>query len=336
MKNPFPFTGVLLTGPLALVVSIFLGAGCSKPASPPDVLARVGTNEIRTADLLREAERRRSQRKSVPEAPVLLEEMIEQETLLQRARQVGVDRDPQVARELNNLLISRLLEKEVVAQVEKVAVTAAEIQAEYESNRVKYSQPAKARLALLFQEVSRSSSETRRTEGKSRLLEARARLLTRPPAPTGGAPVPGFGSMALEFSDDQASRYRGGDIGWLEAGRTNYHWPHPVLAAGFTLSNGVPSEVIETDGGFYLVMKTDSRPGAIKSLAEVESALHQSLLLKKRRALDQAFREQARRQIGVVIQTNVLAGLKLPASERTPPRREIEPPALPAANHAQP
>src|SRR5436190_1045424 len=289
----------------ALFVAV--SGGCSKQPKPDkDVLAKVGGREIRTADLLQEVSRRRANRHSVPDKQTLLDEMVEHEALLQRARTDGLDKDPQVARELNNLLIAKLIERDVAAQLEKVSVSEEETKAEYEQNVGNYTQPAKVRLAILFLEANAKSSEARREEIRARLLEARQKFLANPKLNDKSAVAPGFGTLAVEYSDDQASRYRGGDIGWLDAGKVTYHWPRSVLEGGYALENGKVSEVLQTEAGFYLVMKTDSRSGSTKSFAMVEPALRQSLLLKKRREVDATFRKDARRLAGVTVNSNAL------------------------------
>ena len=48
--------------------------------------------------------------------------------------------------------------------------------------------------------------------------------------------VPGFGGVAVNYSEDQDSRYRGGDIGWLQAGTIDGRWDRKVSEAVFALT----------------------------------------------------------------------------------------------------
>src|SRR5215212_531583 len=106
MKLSFPnFSDVVLCCILGAALAL---AGCSKSPKPdPDVLAKVGTREIRTADLKREVERRRKLGRSVPGKELLLREMVQYEALLQRAKATAIDQDPQVEREIGNLLVGK-------------------------------------------------------------------------------------------------------------------------------------------------------------------------------------------------------------------------------------
>lgn len=307
-------------------------AGCSKSPKPdPDVLARVGTREIRTADLKREVERRRKLARSVPAKEVLLREMVQYEALLQRAKASGIDQDPQVEREIGNLLVSKLIDREVTAKAETVTVTEDEIRAEYEKNVAKYTDPAKVRLAVLFLESSASSTEAKRTETRERLVEGLRKFRESPPALSRNPATQGFDSLAVQYSEDQASRYRGGDIGWLNAGDFNSRWPKAVLEAGYKLEKGQTSEIIQTDTGFYAVMKTDARDGMVRSLKEAEPALRYNLLLAKRRQLDENFRKDAERLTGVTLHEKALAAFELPTPEKVLAKsRDAQPPEFPA------
>lgn len=315
----------------ALSLALVL-VGCS-PKESPDVLAKVGAKEIRAADLEREVARRNALRRPVPEKEALLDELIQHESLLQRAKNAGLDKDPQLAREMDNLLIGKLIERELTKQIEAVQIAPEEIKAEYEKNAAKYTQAPKARLAILFLEANAKSSEAKRTETRERLAEARRRFVENPEAARRASPVPGFGSLAVDNSDDQASRYRGGDIGWLEEGNFSYRWPKPVLEAGFALKKDAVSDLVETATGFYVVMKTDARPGVITPLAKVEAALRQSVLLQKRRGLDEKFRLDARSHAGVAVRTNALNSFVLPAPARAvASNSDAGPPAFPLLN----
>jgi parvulin-like peptidyl-prolyl isomerase len=326
---------VALAGACAGLVAWLLGGCSQKPA--PDVVAKVGSRDIRVSDLQREAERRRALHRAAPDKEVLLQEMIQQEALVQRARRAGLDKDPQLVREMENLLVGRLLDRELAQRIEAVTVSPEEIRANYEVNLAKYTQPAKSRLAILFLETGTKSSEAKRAETRERLAEARRKFLENPEAARRTSPVPGFGALALNYSDDQASRYRSGDLGWFEAGARAQRFPAVVLEAGCALATNQLSEIIETGAGFYLVLKTDARPAAVTPLEKVEADLRQSVLLKKRRELDAAFRQEAVALAGVTRHTNALAAVELPPPAPTLARNgDAGPPAFPMPKEPSP
>jgi peptidyl-prolyl cis-trans isomerase C len=316
---------------LSAAAALFLGA-CSKQENPPpDVLAKVGERTIRIGDLQAEAERLRKHGRAVLDKQTLLNQLVQHEALLQRAKAAGLDKDPQVARELSNLLIAKLIDRETAAKTNAIEVTEDEVRAEYEKNLAKYTLPGQVRLAVLSQPVNPGASDAARAQTRALLTEAKEKF-AQAPAPSGRGPnAQGFGALAAQYSEDQASRYRGGDLGWLTEGEFNYRWPREVLAAGYGLEKGKVSEIIETERGFFVVMKTDARESATRAFAEVAPAIRHALLAAKRRAADEDFRKEAERLAGVTLYEKALADVELPRSERALARnRDAAPPALPA------
>ena len=60
----------------------------------------------------------------------------------------------------------------------------------------------------------------------------------------------------MSYSEEKMTRFKGGDIGWLQVGKERYRWPDAVVESGFALSQvGQFSQVIETTGGYYLLKK---------------------------------------------------------------------------------
>jgi parvulin-like peptidyl-prolyl isomerase len=309
-------------------------AGFSKQEAPK-VLARVGDRAITVDDFQREVERLRKGRKPVPDKATLLQEMVQFEAQLLRARKAGLADDPQIQREMGLLLIGKLRDRELAPRLEAIEITPDEAKAEYQQHLDKYTQPAKVRLALLHLKAAPTLRDARRAELRQRLEEARRKTIENPPRGGRNPATSGFGALALEYSDDQASRHRGGDIGWLDAGNFQYRWPRPVLAAAYALEKGELTPVIEAEEGFYLAMKIDARELRVTPFAQVEATIRHSLLLKKRREMEEAFREEARRIAGVQTDEKVLATLEpLRGSLELAEHREPRPPALPDAGSA--
>jgi peptidyl-prolyl cis-trans isomerase C len=325
-------THALTRSPVPLLLCLLAFASCGK-RDDSHVLATVGQRPITVADFQREVERRVNARRPVPDKETLLQEMVAYEALLQRAQKAGVADDPQTQREINNLLISRMQERELSPRVAEVSVTPEDVAAYYEKNLAKYTRPAKARLAILFLEANPTMTDAKRAELRERLMEARAKIIESP-APGGRGPAAiGFGALAIEYSEEQTSRYRGGDIGWLDTpsqtGSLPSRWPREVLEAGFALEQRRVSDLVETAGGFYLVMNTDFRQSAVTPLVELAPTIQQSLLVQKRREAEEAFRAKTIRLAGTTVNQAALAGLKLSLPATVAQHRESGPPGFP-------
>jgi len=310
--------------PLVAALGLLALAGCAKsPAPDPSVVATVGDRVIRLEDVQREVAWRQNARRAVPEPAALLEEVVSQEALVRKARAAGLDQDPEYLRACRSLLISKIKERELTPRVEALQVSAEELQAAYEKEIDRHTQPAKARLALVQIKTDPKMDERRMAELRTRIDEARAQALDLTNANAG------FGPVAVAYSEDQPTRYKGGDVGWFDEGQTHYRWPAEVIRAGFALkTSSEVSEVIRAENGFYLVKKLDTRASTVTAQTQVEERLRRQLLAQKREQTEKSFLHDARQTAGVQIFPEALASL--PASSTMVARRTTdEPPSLP-------
>lgn len=280
---------------IALTVFAGVSSQCRKAPAPSagtpgsEPLAVVAGRPITAEDLVREAGWRQANRQAVPEAGELLEEMVRRESLLELARQSGLADEPEVRRRIESLLIARLRERDLEPAVAGVTVDDEEVRASYEQRKEEFTRKGLDRFAVLFQAVSPKSSDARRAEARER-LEAGLKLADAAPATGGRGPAAGgFGAVAIDHSDDQTSRYRGGDIGWIEAGAETGRWPAALIEAGRALEKGARSGIVECEDGLYVIMKTDSRPGGALPFDEVSERIRRALVLSKRRELEERF-----------------------------------------------
>lgn len=328
-------------GAASSLAAVFLWvAGCERRQPPVEpvlrtVVAEVGSRAILADDLVAEASRRGHGRRPVPGREELLREITDREALLQRARAAGVEQNPAVRREIETLIISRFLSTELEARREALTVTPAEVQAEYEATRATRIRPAQVRLAMLFLATGSRMSEVRKSEVRARLQEARDRFLSVD-APKRAPEETGFGPLSLAYSDDQSTRYRGGDLGWLEKDRHPTRIPASVVAVGCALAVGKVSEVQETPEGYYLIQKTDARETTEPTFESIQASLEQTLLARKRQALEDQFRAETARSVPTLIHSQALAAVTLPVSPAglAARNRELQPPGLPGTKES--
>jgi parvulin-like peptidyl-prolyl isomerase len=302
----------LLIGWLAL-------AGCAQQAPPPhvpDVLAMVGSRPIRIADLEVEAARRAVLNQAVPVKEKLLEELIAREAMLARALELGLAEQADVRRRYENILLAALKERELQPRLARAEVPPELLRAAGASNSQR--QPAQVRLAVLRFGITSRTSAAKRGQLAERLAEARAKASRLPPNETG------FGAMAVDYSDDQSTRYHGGDLGWFDVGGTNYALPPPVLAAGQALARGGDvSEVLRTEHGLFLVRLMERRDAGRPSVSGSDAVVHHKLLAQEYHRIEAGFAAEARSHVRVELNTQALASVQLS------PRAQPEAPALP-------
>lgn len=296
---------VLITGVLFLFTPLFqTGKG-----PDPDLLAKVGFREIRKDQFIREAERDRGIRSGNLSKQQLLEKMIDREALLVKALEAGLDKDAEVIRSYHNLLIGKLRQMELDPLINNAAITDEEIRSWYEENKASHTKPGKVRLAMIHMKTHEKMSPEKLGDIRERMAEARKKALTL-------SGERGFGKLAAEYSEDRTTRYKGGDIGWVNEGRS-YRWEQAVLDAGFALENiGDISELITAETGLYLVKLLDRRKSAVTPLEKVKARIRHKLLMEKQRQIEKDFLGNKRSDTETETYPEALEAVHLPVGTR--------------------
>jgi peptidyl-prolyl cis-trans isomerase C len=237
---------------------------------------------------------------------------------VQRAKAAGLENAVDVRRTVEDVLIAKLKEAELEPKVAAAKVSPEEIRATYEKEIARFTQPGKAHLAMIYLAGNSKTQTNRLAEITARADEARRLALDLPTT------VQGFGTVAADFSDDQVSRYRGGDAGWYATDQLADRWPKEVVAAGLALKNkGEVSDVIRAADGFYLVKKMDARPPVVMPFAQAQSGIERRLLTAKRARAEDEFRQSLRVAAKVQTDLQLLSQVDFPtqsvASAAVPP-----------------
>lgn len=308
-------------------VLLALAPGCSRKInSDVMVLARVGAREITAQDFEQEVQWYLTNHRPLPERQVLLDQMISHEVRLQKAKALGLENDPDVRHRYEMILTGKLEERELQPRLQDVKVSVEEVKAAYDKDLARYTRPAKVRLAIVFIKRDRKTSTEKLAEIEARIGEARRLALALPLG------TKGFGSVAADYSEDQASRYRGGDAGWFDQGLTEYRLPAEVVTAGLALEKqGDISEVVKAENGFYLVTKLDSREAVATPLSQVENPIQRRIADEKRKQTLTAFDQQLRTFVPVQTYPQALARIQYPAAS-VAKADETQPPVLQGAS----
>ena len=84
-----------------------------------------------------------------------------------------------------------------------------------------------------------------------------------------------FAAVAKDWSDDSASRLKGGDRGWVENKDADLR--AELRAVAFQLTVGKVSDVVELDGNCFLLLAEERYDGKQKSLVEVREEIEEDL-----------------------------------------------------------
>lgn len=258
--------------PLALAALPMLSTGCRKPPAPPDnAVVKVGAEVITTDDFKAAAVRRGGGNPASVDRKALLEELIDESALVQRAKAKGLDQTPDFQRRVRTLLIATLRERESAAPIEAVAPTQADLMGLYEKMKPGFMVPAARHLAILQLTAETPGAESVKAAAE-KLNQAAARFHALPPDPLRR----GFGQIAAEFSDDQDTRYIGGDLGWLTDAEIKRRLPAAAASAALALTQpGTASEVITSGGTAFIILLSEQRVAAVQPFEKVEKQLRQ-------------------------------------------------------------
>lgn len=303
--------------------------GRNDTPAPSVWLARVGDSYITEPMFIAEMQRRGGQTpgqyQDMVQKRALLDDMVLRRAMVNAAQNEHIDDDPDVGYLLDQALVNQYLQRSLRAQQQKIVVTDAEVRAHYDAHAADYVVPARRRVAMIQLKVAESAGEEVWKAAEARAGEAlgKARKLD--------AAVTNFGVVAREYSEDQASRYRGGMIGWISDGQLDRYRYDPVVlqaAVGLAAAGDV-SEPLRGKDGVYLVRVVEVEPMRERQFEQLSTGIHQRLLQDKLRAAEEAFREDLRKRSAIEIRE---AGLErivplAPPAEAKPP----QPPAMPAS-----
>jgi parvulin-like peptidyl-prolyl isomerase len=214
--------------------------------SAEEILAVVGDRRITRAEFERELSERamRAPGAFLTEAnrEKILESMIQRELLLAKAEAEGFDQSPEIIRLTEQVIANRYREARLSAvAVKEVEISADEVSAYYLANSNRFRVPAMQRAGVLRLDLDPGLPADKRAE----ILE-RARNLHGQALEVSDEQ---FGELVRQYSDDQSSRYTGGDTGWLTRGQTSIRWPMEIVEAVFELSQpGDLAPLVETQG----------------------------------------------------------------------------------------
>ncbi|WP_395375281.1 peptidylprolyl isomerase [Marinicella sp. W31] len=266
---------------------------------------------------------------TVEQRQALLDFLINQEVVFAAAQAQGIDEDPAVDRLYKKAVIDRFLEQQLNPKLEAIKVSNAELQNYFDRHQEKYSRPARRRAAIIHVAVSTKADDAMRQQKRARIEEAIQHMDQLE------ADVMHFGELAKTYSDDRASRYQGGVIGWLinHASR-DYRWGRQVTEALFALEkNGDVSPIIETEAGFYVVRLVSAEQVQQKQFEQVQKGIRSRLLQEKRKQARTEFLATFKTQADISINHEMLAAIAPLSAEKTDSNKQ--PPALPGTAGGQ-
>lgn len=280
---------------------------------PTTAVASVGGQEISEETLRHEIRRRfgatPAQAVTLEQKLEMLERLVRQEAIFAQAKASGFDQSPNIQARIKNLIIAEFREQHFTNATP--VVSEQEIEAAYQASGDRFVQPASVRGAMLFLAQPANPSAEKKAEARHRaesiLAEARA----------GDAQA--FAQLCVRHSDDQVTRYKGGDLGWFSRGGAGVE-AALVEALDKIERPGDFAPLVETSRGYFIARLAEKREPTRKPLAEVKELLRHQIARDKAARAERDFHAAMKNGIDIRIDQARVEQLSLPTQKNQPPR----------------
>lgn len=265
----------------------------------PGALLTVGSITVNQADLdyqLKESHGGRADEKSRKEA---LDELASRARLNQAALDEGLQNEPAVRAEIARILAIRLKEKNLSPQLKAAAsseLPEARLRELYAAQESRFRSNEKRQAAVLW--LSPNGNPEREKQYIGKLTAARDWFSQN--SELKAHPDQGFSVLSVDYSEHQASRYKGGVVGWLEKSGGMDAWSKAAAEILFSLPEpGAVSEVIARPEGVFLVRYMALQPAVLRPLESVADELARTEKQRLRQSAETAFNETIERKYPV-------------------------------------
>lgn len=299
--------GLFALAPLFAVVACHKADGGSAPDDSA-VVATVGDTKITARELEQMVNEKhpflRARYANRDKLKELLDETVRFETLAQEAERRGYDKDPDVVRAMKQQMIAKLMQKDFEAKQGPDSVSDADIARYYSAHAAEFNSPESVRASEIFT----------RDETKAKKASAEAKAHAGP----AGADVRAFRDLVATYSEDEATKSQGGDLGFVSHGMTNL--PKPVVDAAFALTSvGDVSKPVSVNGGWAVLLLTRRRPGVARTLDDAKNDIRQRLFRDNHEKALVAFVNDLEKKAGVQTKEENLDKVHVAPSDRAQP-----------------
>ena len=156
-----------------------------------------------------------------------------------------------------------------------------ELRAYYDAHRELFTQPNRFRASHLLL-AAHEETEPEIVEAKAKAIEALARRLSRGEA---------FAALAAEVSEDEASKPRGGDLGFFSTARVSPEFFVQVAK----LKVGQTSKPFQSHLGFHIVRLTETKPARLLNFDEVRAEISLTFANRQRSDITNRIKENLSR-----------------------------------------
>jgi hypothetical protein len=298
------------------------GAGCGEQKAPPppvEGVAEVGgvsiSGEAFGRFMRQRAGHNPNRFTNLTEKEALLGEMIDGEATFAKAKASGFDQRPDIQESIKRLIVSRFLEQQARRQESEPPITDRDLEQYYHEHEQKYTIPAKARGAVIFRRIPAGATAEKREEA----LGAAGKILDEAKAAKDEL---AFAQIVQKNSEDQASRYRSGDLGWISQEAKLWGIEPAIVEALFALKTpGDFAPLVVTENGVYVLKLVEKQPPSIRPFAELKEEIRYLVARQRQEQREKELHAFLREGLGIRINRPLLESIVPPgaANNEAPP-----------------
>jgi peptidyl-prolyl cis-trans isomerase C len=281
------------------------------PEQAAAILAKVGDKTITLGDFaatlerMNEYDRLRYQTKE--QRRKLLEEMIDSELLAQEAERRGLDKQPEVQLELQQVLRDAMLAKARESLPTLDAIPDSEVREYYDQHRDRFEEPERRRVSAIVLATKADAEKVLAAVEKAKGSTEWGELFYK------------HSTTAPKKRDPLEPADLAGDLGIVgpvgDARGSSPQVPEAVQRAVFTIAEvgkTLPN-IVEADGKFYVVRLAGRTAGRGRSYNEAQRSIRILLYQDKLKAREAEVVSELRKRFAVQTDEKALAGVQVPS-----------------------
>lgn len=307
----------MLTASLALALSLTVACGDTEgpatsggstdtPAAAADigeVLAEVNGQKIGSKEFEEAAARKQpaeGDALSADEKKEVLDRLIEEKLLYQKALKLGLDKDPKVQK----VMVNTLLRQEVYSAIRNSDFTDEELQAYYNEHKDDFVVPEKAQIKRILVKITDERPEA---DAKAEIDGIHAQLK---------ADIKQFKELAAKHSEDPYRR-RGGDVGFVpRSGKPGLD--QAVVDKAFELDVDSLSAPFQTSEGFNLIYVANKRDRVERTFQQMKGSVLRKVKNERLKEMYEKYVADLRGTAQIRIDEDQLALIEIKSSRRGP------------------
>ena len=232
-----------------------------------------------------------------------VEQLVRFHLLADEAKRQGLDKDPEVVRAMQTVMVRKLVQKEIDQNPEKKKFTDAELQAYYDAHKDQFVRPEMLRLsAIVLQATSEPAAAKREAEAAALVKQLRAHA----------SDYSAFGAMVAQKSEDPGTKAMHGDLRFVSKDQLTQRFGPEVATAAFALkAEGAISDPIVTAKGVYILKLTGRTAAVDHTFEQSKSLLSQQAWYEKRGKVFDQFIEDLKKKANYTLDEAALEKFKV-------------------------